>query len=254
MNISADDERFRQIARIAARSPFSDVAMWRTFQEHVRENIHQFAGEGFYLTQDYPIEEYERAAKFVRINKINECPMRDVQFGAKAVHTSLGPVCRAGLDAIIEAEFIKRKAPLVETVLDIGAGYGRLARVLYHWFFVVRCIDAVPISTYLCEKYLEGTSAKVLTLDQIPPDGFEVDLAINVHSWSECSIPQIARWLGTLQKVPYLFTVAHDREYSSWCGPSFRPLLESQYELMGTEEFNAVQRDCPHAMWRRRGI
>jgi len=55
MNISSDDERFRQIARIAARSTFSDTAMWTTFQNHVRENIHQFAGEGFYLTQDYPI-------------------------------------------------------------------------------------------------------------------------------------------------------------------------------------------------------
>jgi hypothetical protein len=79
----------------------------------------------------------------------------------------------------------------------------------------VICTDAVPESTFLSEYYLRfrgiTNNAQVVPLDEIERvlDENEILLAVNIHSFSECSMSSIGWWLDLLTKhrVHYLFVV-----------------------------------------------
>jgi SAM-dependent methyltransferase len=135
-------------------------------------------------------------------------------------------VSRDLLDSVNELYFLERVWGLFDRsgfgVLDIGAGYGRLAHRMatgvpglgrYY------CVDAVPESTFLCEYYLryrgvEGAATVVPLdeLDRVPVGG--VDLAVSVHSFSEMSGAAIAEWMRVLvtKQVPGLLVVPNDPE------------------------------------------
>lgn len=107
-------------------------------------------------------------------------------------------------------------------VLDIGAGYGRLA----HRYVTAcagvadyACTDAVAPSTFVCEHYLRhreltpiARAVPLTEVDDLEPGSF--DLAANVHSWSECPIEAIRWWLAQLARleIPHLFVVPNERE------------------------------------------
>jgi len=106
-------------------------------------------------------------------------------------------------------------------VLDVGAGYGRLAHRLCSWAPRARVVatDAVPLSTFPCEYYLGHrgcTNAQVGPLDEaealIARGGF--DLAVNVHSFGEAPRAAVAWWLERIAAagVPRLFIVHVERE------------------------------------------
>lgn len=169
-------------------------------------------------------------------------------------------VSRDLLDSVNEMLFLGEHADLFGRaglrVLDIGAGYGRLAyRMATALPNLERysCVDAVPQSTFLCEYYLrhrgcEGRT-QVLPLDEFErrtaPGGF--DLAVNVHSFSECTIGAIAWWIQQLVrlKVPTLFIVPNDADRllsteGGGEGVDFLPLLtEAGYELVRCEPIYA---------------
>lgn len=135
-------------------------------------------------------------------------------------------VSRDLLDAVSELGFLDRHVDLLTRpgirVLDIGAGYGRLAHraavgapALGRW----ACTDAVPESTFLCEYYTGFRGVRppvdVVPLDEVPelePHSF--DLAVNVHSWSECTRSAISWWVDHLARlaVPQLFVVPNEPE------------------------------------------
>jgi hypothetical protein len=261
MSLPLSNQRLSEIEAIAARSPLSDVAMWRDWAVKVKQHLQEFAGEAYYLMQDYPREDYDRVAQYI---VEHDCPRDmslanwDCRYGALAFDTkALGPATRAWLDGVIETDYLNRHLPGGlgrQRIIDIGAGYGRLAGMMTRLYpgLTYQCIDAVPVSTFLCEFYLAAlqSPARVLTLDQ----PFQADVAINIHSWNECSLPQVARWLDLLKDTPYLFTVSHNSTYSTfpYGSASFRPLIESHYELVAREEFNALHVEPPHALWARR--
>jgi hypothetical protein len=127
------------------------------------------------------------------------------------------------------------------SVLDIGAGYGRLAHrmvtALPHATIV--SIDAVPVSTFLCEFYLDfrgiGQRARVVTLDEADEQlaGQEFDFATNIHSFSECPVSSIEWWLACLDRVRVksLLIVPNEGEHllskeASGERIDFLPLLE----------------------------
>ena len=136
------------------------------------------------------------------------------------------PVSRDLLDSINELYFLDRQLGLLQradgpsTVLDIGAGYGRLAHRAVEAVPALHylCTDAVPESTFLCEYYLRFRGcldrAEVIPLDEIDArlPGRRIDLAVNVHSFSEMSQRTIAGWLALLERlqVPWLFIVPND--------------------------------------------
>lgn len=139
-------------------------------------------------------------------------------------YKTLPTVSRDLLDSINELYFLDRHFRLFEKsnlrVLDIGAGYGRLAHRMLeaapnvsHYY----CTDAVPESSYLCDyylKYRQMERAKVVPLDQFEnrlQPGM-IDLALNIHSFSECTYASIEWWLKNLVRlrVPYFMLVPND--------------------------------------------
>jgi SAM-dependent methyltransferase len=136
-----------------------------------------------------------------------------------------GTYSRDLLESVNELGFLERALGVSERpglrVLDIGAGYGRLA----HRFAEAHphagdycCVDAVPESTFLSDYYLAHREAKpparVVALDrldaELTPGGF--DLAVNVHSFSECTEAAVAWWVDLLVRlrVPRLFLVPNE--------------------------------------------
>ncbi|HEU5152439.1 MAG TPA: putative sugar O-methyltransferase [Iamia sp.] len=110
----------------------------------------------------------------------------------------------------------------VPRVLDIGAGYGRLA----HRYVTAcpdtadyACTDAIATSTFVCEHYLRhrglepvARAVPLTAVADLAPGSF--DLACNIHSWSECPLDAIAWWLDQLARleVPHLFVVPNEPE------------------------------------------
>jgi hypothetical protein len=257
----------------ATSDQLDSVAMWTDWQKLVRDSLPLFAADAVFLGQDTPDDTYERWAQYVLDNVellSRDHQLRDVEFGARIVDTNaLGPVTRAWLEAAIEIDFLKRTLKTQnidfrqQNYIDIGAGYGRLASAMMPWLknsSKYLCVDAVPISTFVCEYYTRrfAPEVQVLTLNEFDSGNniTGIDVAINIHSWNECSLEQIERWLKIIHKlkIPYLFTVQHNDSYHSWPTPenatnaSMRPLLEKYSTLIAEEKLGLSL--SPHALWK----
>ena len=132
------------------------------------------------------------------------------------------------LDSIMEIYFLEKYLSLSlskdMTILDIGAGYGRLAHRMVSAMPNIQnylCTDAVAISSFISEYYLrfrraEG-KAKVVPLDEIESTlaNRAVYIAVNIHSFSECRISAIDWWLSLLerQRVRYLMIVPNSGDH-----------------------------------------
>lgn len=138
-----------------------------------------------------------------------------------------GRYSRDLLGSVNELNFLERAAGLVTRpglrVLDVGAGYGRLAHRMAQAAPDLAdycCVDAIPESTFLCEHYLRFRGvcppARVVPLHEIPaslsPGSF--DLAVNVHSFAEMPLAAVEWWVGELRRleVPRLLIVPNDPE------------------------------------------
>jgi SAM-dependent methyltransferase len=181
----------------------------------------------------------------------------DGLFGCQTFsYKTLPLLSRDLLDSINELYFLDRELGLFDLekvrVLDIGAGYGRSAHRmsealprLEHYY----CVDAVPESTFLCEFYTGFRGCRdrvsVVPLDEVReslPAG-EIDLAVNIHSFSETSLVAIAAWLDELRRlhVPRLLIVPNDAD-NLWSFESdgsrrdYAPLLDARgYRLRRSE-------------------
>jgi len=129
-------------------------------------------------------------------------------------------VSRDLLDSTSELLFLERALQISRRpglkVLDIGAGYGRLAYravAALDNIDTYFCVDAIPESTFVCSHYLSrkgATRARVVPFDdqqELVGDG--IDLAVNIHSFSECAVEAVEYWLSRCAelKVEYLFIV-----------------------------------------------
>jgi putative sugar O-methyltransferase len=134
-------------------------------------------------------------------------------------------VSRDLLESVNELEFLERELGLSArerfSVLDIGAGYGRLAHRMAEAHPNLGdycCVDAIAESTFLSEYYLEfrgvAPPARVVPLHEIEarlePGSF--DLAVNIHSFSECTLQAIEWWVDLLARlrVPELVIVPNE--------------------------------------------
>jgi hypothetical protein len=161
------------------------------------------------------------------------------------------------LDSVNEILFLDRTLDIGRLfgtcILDIGAGYGRLAyRSVSALDSIERyyCIDAVPCSTFLCEYYLrrKGVADRAATVpldeqERLPGDG-AITLAINIHSFSECSAEAVSYWVGRCAAlgIKFLFVVPNQSaaggsafHFSKGEG-DFRPQIEAHgYKLQHAE-------------------
>jgi SAM-dependent methyltransferase len=154
-------------------------------------------------------------------------------------------ISRDVLDSIAEIYFLDRHLGISSRkgfrVLDIGAGYGRLAhRMVSALSGIGRylCTDAVAASTFVSEYYLRFRrveKASVIPLDEIDSAlrDCPIDIAINVHSFSECRMQAIEWWARLLSKhrvknlmvVPNRCSGSGDRLHTN-DEQDFLPILE----------------------------
>ncbi|MBI2837732.1 MAG: putative sugar O-methyltransferase [Acidobacteria bacterium] len=161
-------------------------------------------------------------------------------------------ISRDLLDSILEINFLEQALGVSNqpgiNVLDIGAGYGRFAHRLVTAFpqmGKVFCTDVVPESTFIAEFYLRyrGVDRRAIV---VPADEIEalfasekIDLAVNVHSFSECTMAGVCWWLDLLRRhaVRHLMIVPNADDHGGerllttegdGARVDFRPALESR--------------------------
>lgn len=137
----------------------------------------------------------------------------------------IGRVSRDLLDSVAEINFLNKHLNILKRedldILDVGAGYGRMAHRMLEAHPKVRsytCVDAVPESTFLCEFYLKhrglDARARVVPLDELEAKlpAVKYQLALNIHSFSECTYAAIEWWLRKLREleVRHLMIVPND--------------------------------------------
>ncbi|MBS0578559.1 MAG: putative sugar O-methyltransferase [Proteobacteria bacterium] len=212
--------------------PITSPGAWTA--EHVRTiNLQCFRATLNYLYQRsglnmnemtfslayYYLKTMDRLGLFDRLSE-------DQAFGVSLSEMIEGRlVTRDLLDSVAELNFLERHLGISQrtgvSVLDIGAGYGRLAyRSLTALPSIERylCTDAVAVSTFICEYYLRfrgvDSRAHVVPLHEIRKalGRQSVDLAINIYSFSECSVEAIVWWITLLRDhaVPHLMVVPND--------------------------------------------
>ena len=195
-----------------------------------------------------------------RLSLLRSLP-EDGQFGAYVVEALADlRVTRDLLDSIVEIYFLERHLGLSRRsrvgVMDIGAGYGRLAHRMVAALPNIDtylCMDAIPESTFIAEYYLRyrgvDPPACVVPLDDVERilAVTPIDIAVNVHSFSECSMRAIGGWLELLRRhqVQYVMIVPNRRpgngavllsREADGTGREFQPLLEDAgYRLLTRE-------------------
>lgn len=152
----------------------------------------------------------------------------DGRFGVHTYTVDSQIVSRDFLDSILELSFLEKHLHLSKIpelkILDIGAGYGRLAyRAVSSFPNLTKyvCTDAVPESTFLSEYHMKfrhvEDKVSVIPLDNITEclQGQKIDLAVNIHSFSECSLEAIDWWLALLSanNVKNLFIVPNAADH-----------------------------------------
>ena len=249
--------------------PATVHSVWKTRHIETQVSLSSFRADNAYIWQSRdiklnPLISYAFTAYYVKdidalglMGKLDE----DGSFGAISFTMDMDngkTVSRDLLDSIWEINFLERHLKLSNmpsvTVLDIGAGYGRLAyRVAKSLpnLKIILCADAVPESTFLCQYYLNyrGVSdrAKAVPLDTIEevlPNS--IDIVTNIHSFQECTFASISWWLDVISRreIKY-FMLAHYKDELLSREPDgtvrdFRPLLEMKgFKLVSKESVYA---------------
>jgi len=211
--------RLRQLERDYASFDrrVTESVQWtsRTVRGH---DLLNFRGDNAYVWQVQGGErEVNYAISASHIESVDNLGLLDrlAEDGAFGAHSfALGgrSVSRDLLDSIAEISFLHRHLGIAGKrelrVVDVGAGYGRLAhRMVSGLPNVTRylCTDAIPVSTFISEYYLRFRGiedrARAVPVTEIEAVLGEcpVDLAINIHSFSECRISAVAWWLRVLR-------------------------------------------------------
>lgn len=198
-------------------------------------DLRYFRGDNAYIWHYREGDELSRLRFFVYLTYVEGLDggevlsrlTEDGAFGCFTYDFAGHPRCsRDLLDSACELSFLDRHLSILDAsrlrALDIGAGYGRLAHrtsAACKDLADYCCVDAVPHSTFVSEYYLEARqlqpTARVVALPDVPtlvPGSF--DVALNVHSFSECTRDAVRWWLEHLVRldVPHLFLVPNEPE------------------------------------------
>ena len=260
--LTADNPRLKDLtaryAKMDARA--TTPLIWRP-GHMIDEDLRYFRGDtpyvwqlrgGFaelhYVLTTYYVQQIDRLGL---LDKLAE----DGAFGALTFSIAGRIVSRDLLDSIVEIDFLDRHLTLSKVqgfnILDIGAGYGRLAcRALQALpgIGTYFCTDAVAASTFVSEHYLRfrglADRAQVVPLDELDRlSGADIGLAINIHSFSECTVDAIDWWIARIAKlgVPRLMVVPNPGTHAGArlqtnTGEDFQPIIEKHgYGLIAKE-------------------
>jgi SAM-dependent methyltransferase len=224
-----DHARLLELRRRYEGHPAANPSVWN--DAHVQsiaptrfrdDNAFLWQTGRFVLEPNYLLGAYY--ARQVDVLSLFDRLAEDGMFGARTVDfNGRRLISRDLLDSIVELSFLERhlgisRQPRLQ-VLDIGAGYGRLAHRLVEALDAgtIYCTDAVAESTFLSEFYLRfrgvGSRAQVVALDEVEAlaASAALDLAVNIHSFCECPIAVIEWWLDLIaaNDIPNLFIAAN---------------------------------------------
>lgn len=232
-----DNPRLVELRRRYQDHPAAHHSLWSDRYVSTELKLDQFRADNVYVHQSRSATEasYILTAYYVQsVDKLGLLHILgdDNLFGNYLVNFNDHMlVSRELLDAAVEINFLHDKLGLAgltnPVILDIGAGYGRLAHRLVEaipQLETVLCTDAIPESTFLSEFYLKfrgcESRTKVVPLDEIEEElgNQHVDLAVNVHSFGECQLRSIEWWLDLLSanRIKYLFIVPNGEALHSW--------------------------------------
>lgn len=231
--LRVDHPRLRELRRAYRElaSPLAQDPVW-TDALLATADLRQFRGDNPYVFQlrgrnfnalGYAVSYYcaRRVGEIERLGLLDRLE-EDGLFGVHTFEIDGRLISRDLLDSALELAFLERHLGLSHgpqrTLLDIGAGYGRLPHrgaTAFPETTLWLATDAIPASTFLCEYYLDfravGERARVVPLHEvvgaIRPG--KVDVAVNIHSFSECSLAAIDAWIALLAgaRVEHLMIV-----------------------------------------------
>ncbi|GJL53518.1 MAG: hypothetical protein NPIRA02_06500 [Nitrospirales bacterium] len=226
-----DHPRYQELERRYTKCHPSVIDPIRWKQGHVRhDDVLYFRGDNAYVHQHrgrnmnivgYALSTYyvKSIDSFHLLEKLSE----DDFFGNFLFEIDHQLISRDLLDSICEMYFLSKHVDFRGmNILDIGAGYGRLAHrlvtanPLVHRYF---CADAIAVSTFISEYYVQfrqlEEKVSVVPLDEIEDvlQHNSIDLAVNIHSFSECRTSAIEYWLSLLVRhaVRYLMVIPNGR-------------------------------------------
>ncbi|MGB0908930.1 MAG: putative sugar O-methyltransferase [Nitrospirales bacterium] len=226
-----DNPRYRELEDRYAKCHPSVTNSIRWKQGHVRhEDVLYFRGDNAFVHQrrglnmntlGYALSTYYMKAIDTRglLEKLDE----DDYFGNFIFKIDNKLISRDLLDSICETYFLSKHLDLSGmNILDIGAGYGRLAHRLVSATPTVNqyfCTDAIAVSTFISEFYTQfrrmNGKVSVIPLDEIEDvlESNSIHMALNIHSFSECRMSAIEYWLSLLVRhsVPYLMLIPNER-------------------------------------------
>jgi len=225
--------RLRELEGRYRGHPAAKLSGWSDLRLSGQVELAYFRGDNQYLYQTRGTEAaaYALSALYVRDHdplSLLDVLEEDGAFGALTHVVEGRTVSRDLLDSVLEINYLAKVLGADRLakarVVDIGAGYGRLAHRMTAWSRDVDYVatDAVPLSTFLCEYYLGyrgAPGAHTVSLDEIegalPRGG--IDLALNIHSFGEAPRASVAWWLERIAaaEVPRLLIVHGSEELFS---------------------------------------
>jgi len=232
-----DNPRLQELQRRYEGHPASHRSLWSHHYLATELKLDQFRADNVYVHQS---RSASKASYILTAYYVQSCDklgllntLRDDDLFGNYLVSFNGDllVGRELLDAVLEINFLNDKLGLAgldnPVIIDIGAGYGRLAHRLVQAIpklETVLCTDAIPESTFLSEFYLRfrgcESKARVIPLDEVEGElgNQPVDLAINVHSFGECPLRSIKWWLDLVSsnRIKYLFIVPNGEALGSW--------------------------------------
>ena len=183
-----------------------DLANFRGDNHYVYQTRYSPSAATYYVTAYYA-RDTDKLGLFGRLEE-------DGLFGAYTLPFENGYIIsRDLLDSINQANVIAKILGRTRNdsidILDIGAGYGRLAHRLAEGLPNARVTstDAVPVSTFISDFYLKfrGLSERtnVIPLDLVDSalPGKRFDMITNFHSFSECKLSAITWWFNAIERV-----------------------------------------------------
>lgn len=212
----------------ALRIPPVDHSHWTGRYVSSNIDLRFFRGDNAYIYQyrdgnhevNYVLTTYylPKVDQLGLLQKLDE----DGLFGTYVFDVNGQTVSRDLLDSIVQISFLERHLGISRmprlNVLDIGAGYGRLAHRMTQALSNIgtyMCVDAVAESTFISDYYLQfrGVAQRAVVVPIFDLEeklaNTPIDLALNVHSFPECTLASTAWWLDVVRKnrIKYLLII-----------------------------------------------
>jgi hypothetical protein len=198
--------------------PSASHSQWRDGFLRRQVNMAWFRGDNAYVWQLRQLREAARTRMYLALREVETQDRlglldrleEDGLFGAWTFqYSDRPPVSRDLLDSVTEINYLEQMIGLTDrddlSVLDIGAGYGRLAHRMSAALPNLRrydCVDGVALSTFLCSYYLRFREApdtvSVIRLTEYQKIAERYTVAVNIHSFSECPLAAIRWWLDQI--------------------------------------------------------